>query len=435
MTFGISKWQKYFANGPVVTTIKKVQDRPCYVYCDSIQIGTVPIGTPLTVLATNSYNTKYPVIFANGMYANISGEFITKPILKSGPTEELLIKSADLLGHSTVEHITVSNKIEVLTFNNSDSLIDSILHGLQNNPKVSPAINDTFKRWADDGIFYEIDWHKDIPRNQINELGKYVAGELFVGVFALEGEQDVFSVPICDKNVTKFAVPKDSAFYGVDSFLFQSNSDPIAISSKYGKSGKASIFANIVPEGIKKAKSLQKSEFKNFIDFAISSPIPTEIFLSGKGSSKQLVWDYGLNEILKLKIKDPAVIYTTIKDNLDTPRNLTGDAVRVLDAIGDRARPKMKEALPYSAMSFISHTIANTFMVDSNAIGDMKEIIANKNYKQVSLSVPDWQKGIVKYNVITSQDADLVVIGNGSTMKDYLADHGTLHYRLVAPKQ
>lgn len=304
-------------------------------------------------------------------------------------------------------------------FSSKQSLETSIISGLKNSVMLGEAYSDALESFFASG---KILWDPSTPLPILNKLGVYL-GELLVGWVLLSGNTSkYFSNNPFIGTPTKFYIPTDPAFSGVDSFIEMSNGTFYAISSKYGAGAKASFFTNLFEKGIKNHSKLSSSEFGKMAKYAASNNIKYD-------KSREFVYSYGIHNILnipKSKISNPNKVYDDIRSNRKTPEvQLVSDTIKKMTN-----DTKIINALPNSTSAFLTRTIADKLNSDYNSIKQIKEILSGKDYWQANLNIAEWTKGNVKFKFINSGESELKLIGNKSSIEDFTAKQGWINYEL-----
>jgi hypothetical protein len=201
-TYGKAKWEKYFSNREIETTVKK----PSFLYDSNNQkIGQIDSNTKFTVLPKNDYRPKYEVKIGDQI-AYVVERDVAKPRKDSGSTENLRVYASTLTQQGEV---VVLNGTECRSFRCANVLANSIISGLSTNSNISNNIIETFERsFQCDTAF--IPWEEDISKSDKKELGKYT-GELLIGMQALQGGG--FG------NVQSFIIPETANFASIDDIV------------------------------------------------------------------------------------------------------------------------------------------------------------------------------------------------------------------------
>lgn len=304
-------------------------------------------------------------------------------------------------------------------FSSAKTLENSIITGIKGSTMLGEAYSEAVESFFASG---KIAWDPSTPLPILNKLGVYL-GELLVGWVLLSGSASKhFSNNPFLGTATKFYIPTDPAFSGVDSFIEMSNGSYYAISSKYGAGAKASFFTNLFDKGVKNYTKLPGSEFGKMATYAASNNIRYD-------KSREFVYAYGIHNILnipKSKIPNANKVYEDIRSNNKSP-----DVQVVSDAIRKYSKdPKITNTLPNSVSAFFTRTMADRLNSDRNSITQMKEILSGKDYWQANLNIAEWTKGNVNFKFINSGDSELKLIGSKSSIEDVTAKQGWINYEL-----
>lgn len=431
-TSSFHKHQKYFSASDVQTTIRSKRKLgkilPIYLYDEEDnRIGVLNDGDKVTVIKSSDYNYKYPIITENGQIGKVCEIFVAKPKKEYGVTENLRIQSETLI---TLGKDSFFSNCNTKSFTSSDQLMNSIVHGLENNWRVPKELTECFVDYASSG-YKKIRWDPDLRDSDINEAGKYI-GEVLPGILAFENKE-CFEDHFLEEIPNEFHIPIESQFSGVDSF-FSSHSGIVPVSSKFGPGAKASFFSNILPEGIRRydldSGLRNQSVFTRIIEAAKRSGISEDDVKARRGS-KEVLYEYGITEICGIRSNcKSSDIFLSLRSNVLEGKRLSGDAKEVVDKVSEIAMDPIKSSLPESTTSFFSRETARRLNEDPVSIAQMKEIIAGKDYVQLHLDMTKWRKGDVYFKVKRSSECDLKIVGNKGIMNDIDARHGTLSYEL-----
>jgi hypothetical protein len=310
--------------------------------------------------------------------------------------------------------------ISVVTFTSAELLKNSILEGIEKSPLLGETYAEIFQEFFKTG---KITWPPETPLPVINKLGVYI-GELLVGWVLLDRSMTkYFANNPFSGVVTKFHLPTDPAFSGVDSFAELSNGEYYLISSKFGSGAKASLFSNILNYGVIKYSKLSDSVFKDICGVVKRGGLSFK-------NSRAIVYTYGIRNILglnELAVKDPNNVYSEIysgKGGKDSDKVI--EKIKATRGV-DR---QIIDSLPYSVSSFFNREIAKELMSDPKSLDQMKEILTGKDYYQANLNTTEWSKGNLKFKFISSGQAELKVIGSKSAIRDITSKQGWVNYEL-----
>ena len=158
-------------------------------------------------------------------YMKKSSEFGGGGVVKKegggGGSESMGIRAETMILGGKLEKVKFAGQdVECRTFTSSEQLVDSIIDGLNKNPKVPKYIVEDFTKYKKKKNYDQFEWNESIPENEMNQLGKY-AGEVITGVVGMKQQFRRAITPNILKSVQveKFCVPTDPAFTGVDVFF------------------------------------------------------------------------------------------------------------------------------------------------------------------------------------------------------------------------
>ena len=346
---------------------------------------------------------------------------IAKPLTKGtgGNISSLDARVFCKLGNSTKFNY-LNSDVSVAMFTNANQLRDSILKGCKESPLLGEAYVEMISSFFETG---KIDWNPEVSLAVINKLGVYL-GELLVGWVLLANKKSTYFKTNPFTGTPKaFYLPTDPAFSGVDSFVVMANGTMYGISSKFGKGAKASIFTNLLKNGIEKETSLKPSVFKDLCKTAKMNGLKYS-------NSRSIVYEYGIRNILQMPksvIPSPDAIYAeAYKKSKDA--NLK----KVVDAINASpyASADIKKNLPSSISSFFNRTIADKLNKDADSLSSIEEILTGKDYWQTNLDIAKWKNGEVSFSFVRSSKAKIKIIGSKSSIPDITSKQGWINYEL-----
>jgi len=445
---GAEAWERYFKGSNIKTTVKKsgklLNEK---TYSPLISVSE---GDEIEVLNQKSYITyargtsKYVRVVLGAKIGLYPFTSIAKPLAKKPGKEtvpRLGILAEDFINEGKNENINLSSGVEpVKVISSIKQIKDGVLDGLSTKAKNFPVIVDQFKIYFDSGDYTKIDL-TDISDTHVNELGTYF-GEILIGLIVLSKQTSVLHPNIfVGKTPKDIIVPTDPAFLGVDSFIRMTNNKLIPISSKYGVGAKASFFGNLLPKGLKHYNNINvgNSAFSRVAKSAKTINITAQK-LESKQGSKEVLYEYGIREILGLRKKDipnSYRIFTKLKTGInDSETNNVLNAIENYSGSveGINIMPKIIDNLPNSATSFFSRAISSKLNEDLKSITQMKEILAGKNFYQANLQTNHWQKGNVKFRLINTGEIELKIIGSKASVTDINAKQGMINYELQYPR-
>lgn len=356
---------------------------------------------------------------------------ITKPT--SGASEDLSIHTANLTRYGEQVNLDIlgTQNVSCSRFQDAPQLIGSVMREFEENPKVSPQIikvyDDYFKHIRNTPS--EFTWNSKVKQSEKNELGKYL-GEVILGIVVAS---DGISA-ICDDYPFIQAVvdpkhliyPVSSNFKNIDSIIEASKFIPI--SNKLGIGASASFFSNILPY-IENTEAPVLKKLVNYKNQALILPKVEQQF--------SLIYDYGINDCLQLKINDPIQIYRDLKLG-----NFTKEVFMVVAGVqkytsGDTCKSTKKmleylsESNKYSCITgFFCRELAKDLNADVESMTLMELIISTKDFYQANLNYYDWLNGKIRYSINKTENLKLVMQGNKSGYSDLSCSAGKINYEL-----
>lgn len=385
-------------------------------------------------------NKRYGVVYyATSVTASSSinaGKLNMQYSNAKGATENLRIQATNMIGGGKSERLTINGQdnVSCKTFTSADTLKKSIIAHLKSNKNVGNHIVDVVEDYLSSANLSTIKWNNEFQDSEKNELGKYL-GELIIGAVALKKQSSRLSMDPFGGNASKFIVPDDPAFSGVDSAVLLKDGTMVPISSKLGAGAKASVYTNLLPKAMDK-KTLPNSVIKDLVDTAKSLGI-TKQKLDAKQGAKEIAYEYGIRNILKLKnrdVPDTYAVYLEIKSAALTGKlnTLSAPTLKVISAISaHRDIPSnVKDALPLSVTSAFNREIARRLNNDDKSKDLVADILAGKNFYQANLDVNKWKNGTVYFRMLHSSKAETSFIGSKAAINDIDAKQGLVNYEL-----
>jgi hypothetical protein len=354
-----------------------------------------------------------------------------------GATENLGIQASNLILGGKSEKLTINGQdgVSCKTFTDIKTLHKSVLDYMKKSNKVGNHIVDSVDGWFKSASLKNFDWQDDsFQDSEINELGKYL-GEIIIGAVALKNKSSLISQNPFNGKAKKFIVPDDPSFSGVDSAVMLNDGTLVPISSKAGVGAKASIFTNFLPKVIDKQK-LPKSVIKDLVESAKRAGI-TRSKLDAKQGSKEIVYEYGVRDILglsKSQVSDPYAVYTEIRQGslCGILTDFSAPPLKVISAIANHKDipNNVKDALPLSVTSAFNREIARRLNEDKVSQDIVANILAGKNFYQANLDLNKWKKGEVYFKLLLSGNAKTSFIGSKAAINDIDAKQGLVNYEL-----
>jgi hypothetical protein len=314
--------------------------------------------------------------------------------------------------------------IEFYTFTDYVVLEQSIIEGCLSRTELGESIADAFKSFFASGSFT---WGSVNPASVLNTLGVYV-GELLSGWVFLKGSQAILKhvtgvYPFRVK-ATKFYLPVDSKFAGVDSYL-EVNDTLFGISNKAGAGAPASFFTNILPHAVKSFKLRQAdTTLKTLINISQSKAIaPTK--------AKELVYAWGVNKHLGLRITNPHTVIDGIINNKLTPNHY-----KILHAVEEKMKQNNDsdrlKLFPYSLSSYFNNQLALALSKDS--IPAIIKIVSAKTYFQFNLNANKFLNGELEFKSIKAGKTNISIKGNASAQNNLGSNNGWINYSILRTK-
>lgn len=433
---GKEKFDKYFKGKKDVATFCKgaTKGKPVPVFKDDkslTKVDTLKDGDEIVVQPGPSFSGRYFAKYKGGM-GFFSDTNVGKPkVGKSIESSQLSrITASDFINlGKDVTFIFGDNEVLCKEFTSRKQLVDSMIDGMKKTKGVSEAVSSTFTKFLKEPSLRKIEWDADTTVEEKKKFGVYF-GELLIGLYALDGKATghISSVPWKGKP-SRFLIPTDPSFSGVDSFLVMDDGEIVSISSKFGEGAKASFFSNLLIKGLQYSKKLPKCVFKEIVDTALSIGVTVQ-HLEKKQKAKPILYEYGVRHVLgipKTKIRDSYQVFTDLKLNKVTDeRNLLISSITNYEHVD----PKIVSALEASTTAFFCRTIAKMLTTDTKSMEVMLEILSGKNYWQANLNMSSWDKGDVKFSLVNSGKSKLEIIGNKAAMTDLGATQGMINYVL-----
>lgn len=350
-----------------------------------------------------------------------------KPGAKSkGANESMAINASTLIRGGKQEDCAWGNKEFVgRVFTNSSQLQRSIVDGLKRNNNVPPHVVAFAENLFKKGNYNNFDWGVDIVDSEKNQLGKYL-GELLVGVLALDRSFSHFHPsPFAGGQVSKFIIPDDPSFSGIDTMFEMNDGTIVPISNKFGAGANASFFANILPKGLQYKSKLDNCHFKEIVQLTDKMGITQP-----EKNGKQILYEYGIRVVLglnKIQVPDSYEVYKALHRG-----EFVNPAVgTVIGTIREKAtNQQVLDKLPLSVGGFFSREMADRLNADKKSIDEMKAILAGKDFFQANLGIPAWGRGKVEYKFARTTKIELTIAGNKSTLNDVTMKQGLVNYSL-----
>ena len=370
---------------------------------------------------SEQYCPKYR-IEVDGFIGYVSGALVDKPKKEKGATELLQIKAKEMAAGGTLGTVTFEDTVtQVRCFNKRSQITKSVVDSLRSNNNVCEEIVEDIEH-----LFTTLQspfiWNGVIDRFEIDELGKYV-GELLFGATVLHNKT------FDGHDVVAFAVPDDSSFEGIDSFLIVRGGKTIGVSSKYGTGARASFFRNILDKVQPIYRTLEDCEL-------------TRLCNHYRDHTREAIYNYGIKEILGLQIDNPYRIYDAVRKG--KTEGVEADIMSVMVEVQNRlmkdksidtsmkilTAEKILRNMPFSITSYLCRLIADRLNNCSTSMAYVRKILADSPIYQVHLDQKLWSGGTVKFDAYHVKASDVKIVGNKSAIEDITASQGMLNYEL-----
>lgn len=369
-----------------------------------------------------------------------SGKVSANAVNRPTGSETLGVRAETLILGGKLEKVRYGTQdVECRTFTSADQIAASMVKGLEDNSKIPDYITEDFKKYQKSKKWNRFEWNESIPKNEMNQLGKY-AGEVITGLIGMSNYATRAFHPniLSGKGkVSRFCVPTDPAFSGVDVFFCMADGSIIPVSNKYGKGAAASFFTNLMPEALSvPSKTLSNSPLKDLVKVAESLGVTEAIAKKGgpKGKAKPIIYEYGIRKVLKFskaQIRNPYDdVYEPLRQGKATPT--TRKVVAAIEKYSGVDSVVVKN-LPKSVTAFFCREIAKEFNASKGANEDMAKILAGKNYWQANLNDRKWAQGDVDYKMTNSGKVKINVIGSKAPTTDIVASQGLINYYMETP--
>jgi len=389
---------------------------------------------------TASWMSKSTEFGGSAGKAGQSGKVTANAVGRPTGSETLGVRAETLILGGKLESVKYGTQmVECRTFTSADSIAASMVKGLDDNSKVPDYITEDFKKYQKSKKWNRFEWNEAIPKNEMNQLGKY-AGEVITGLIGMSSyAARVFHPNILSGKgkVSRFCVPTDPAFSGVDVFFCMKDGSIIPVSNKYGKGAAASFFTNLLPEALSvPLKTLSNSPLKDIVKVANSLGVTVAIAKKGgvNGKAKPIIYEYGIRKLLgfsKTQIRDAYTdVYEPLRQGKMTP--ITRKVVAAIEKYSGVDAVVIKN-LPKSVTAFFCREIAKELNANKGASQDMTKILAGKNYWQANLNDRKWSKGDVDYRMTNSGNVVINVIGSKAPTTDIVASQGLINYFMETP--
>jgi hypothetical protein len=311
------------------------------------------------------------------------------------------------------------DRISCFMFDDYSIIEESIIEGCRRDRLLGESIAETFQNFFETGSFT---WGRVEPETLLNKLGVY-AGELLSGWVLLKGLQSKYltgTVPFRGK-AKYFYIPDDPSFNAVDSIVEMSDGDVYAISSKFDRGAAASLIANVIPSAIKRYNSLGNNTLRDLVTICKKGGIDP------RTNAKRIVYEWGVNYLLNMGIRNPEKIVDTIRANKTSPEQLAvcGRVIEIMKKEGD---PRLSE-MPRSLSSFFNKKLSEALTKDSK--DDIISIVSAKSYYQFNLDKRSFIKGELNFRCVKAGETDIIIKGDKASRNDITCKQGWINYEIV----
>ena len=292
----------------------------------------------------------------------------------------------------------------------------------------------------------KMNWPDSIPKNIRNEVAKYLP-EVTIGMNVWD-RANVFkdSSEFVKKagKMTRFLLPDDAAFSGIDSFLI-SNKEFVPISSKSGTGAKASLFTNFFKQAVEKNIAFKSTILKDYMKVLQSN----KDGVAGVKSAKNSVFSYVIRNILKINNTQLSDVSVFLKEVTGYRGKAKGkDAIPffskpsqlVLTALLKQkgkfvASGDLFDNLPFTVAGIFTREIAGRMNADKVALTEILQALGMKEFFQANLNAQKFTtSGITEYKIAeVSQKSgriSIAITGAKSAATDLSMKQGSLNYEV-----
>lgn len=307
------------------------------------------------------------------------------------------------------------DKIKSFHFDSVKQLEESILKGMDSNESLR-ELKDSVENFFQTGKFK---WPSGTTRQATNALGVYL-GELLSGWVALSGKTKHISGahPLKEK-ATDFWLPDDPSFSGVDSFITTPKT-VIGVSSKAGVGAAASYFTNVAAPA-KKRSNITRT--KTTLAKLASHPNPAR--------AKEVVYDWGVNTLLKLNINQPHKLIDVVKKGEPST-----DLARVIAGVQEAMKPYLNDAPARERLQHLPETLSACFnyllakKLEEDSLDQTLEVLGVKSFWQFNLDQTAFHKGELRFTCVKSGDAEVKLVYRKSPPRQIESRQGWVNYEI-----
>lgn len=306
--------------------------------------------------------------------------------------------------------------IKCFHFDSAKQIEESVLVGMDSNESLR-ELKDSVENFFKTGSFA---WPSTTTKQVTDSIGVYL-GEILSGWVALSGNTKHIqgTHPIKGK-VTDFYLPDDPSFSGVDSFIV-TTTDVIGVSSKAGVGAAASYLTNVA-EPASKRSSIRNS--RSTLGTLANLKVPLK-------KAKEAIYEWGVNELLKLNIKDPHKLIDVIEKgetSEDLANVLTGVKKAMKPYLNDPPAKLRNDGLPQTLSACFNYLLAKNIEADS--LEESLSILGAKSFWQFNLDQKAFFNGQLKFTAAHSGDVELKIIYKKSPTHMLVARNGWVNYEI-----
>lgn len=391
---GRSKFIKYFANRTTETIVRTSANVAIKLYdAANNVIAVLANNQTITVVANSEYSSRLHVYVGNTI-GYVSQAFVAKPIQTSGPTENLAIRTSELVAGGRIDIIA---NTECYVYDDRNQLRTTIVDKLRANKRINQeAVDDLNLLLRNPDKFMA--WSAAIEPYEINELGKYL-GEIV----------PIFAIPTLNGDPLKaVGFPTKSNIPLFDSILVGQQAH--FVSSKYGDGAAASLYS-----------LFDNNRFEQCWVGQLSSD-----YSSKQGKNADRMFYFGAKHLFDVDID--AAHDTLMAIGANTPFDYSKYQIVTED-------PKYAAAFPKSIAGWINRKVAHHINTCNTCLEQLNNALRSFDITQLYLDRTAWNNGRIRFDYQRFMDATIRVHGNKSTLADHRSSRGTLHFTLAKKKK
>ena len=398
------------------------------------QQGKNPYYT-FAVFSDKNKNPKYVLVYFKRTAKNFIPQNVAKKagftvVVEKGASEALGIQSSRMLVGAPRKTIHwMGQSVQVFEFDNSDKLKQVLTKNIKNHKNINKynGLSDALIDFIHGGAV-KISWPEGIPDTVKNEVAKYLS-EIFVGIGFMD--KTITNAPFTNE-VVGFAVPVDSRFSGIDSFIITRKGLLVPLSSKSGAGAKASLFTNIL--------NVALEDGYMFEDKTLNGLQQTTL-IGGDGirnakDSKMILYSYMLRKVLRFSdqdIPDSKQFYKDLFRGYEYVKKKYPVVIERLQKFkwSDASIKKLMARFPASFTAMLTREVAYRLNKSAKAKSEMLDVLGIKRFFQASLNKQKFiNTGETQYKFVASDKNDIFVVGNKSPINDLQARQGLLNYQI-----